>query len=119
MIRRPPRSTLFPYTTLFRSSPPEGPDPHVVERGGEVHLGLGAHRHQADPDVVAEAVVHPGAAADPVPAVLAGVTGELRPGSAGSGLLDDPQPGHVTGRADHGVAVTRLTGPDLLGELGL
>src|SRR2546422_3011543 len=22
MIRRPPRSTLFPYTTLFRSSPP-------------------------------------------------------------------------------------------------
>src|SRR5256886_11621535 len=25
MIRRPPRSTLFPYTTLFRS--PLGPDP--------------------------------------------------------------------------------------------
>src|SRR5256885_1928376 len=27
MIRRPPRSTLFPYTTLFRSagSPPPGP----------------------------------------------------------------------------------------------
>src|SRR2546422_6565083 len=23
MIRRPPRSTLFPYTTLFRSQPPE------------------------------------------------------------------------------------------------
>src|SRR2546427_4016366 len=23
MIRRPPRSTLFPYTTLFRSSSPE------------------------------------------------------------------------------------------------
>src|SRR5690242_21416375 len=23
MIRRPPRSTLFPYTTLFRSRPPE------------------------------------------------------------------------------------------------
>src|SRR2546426_2838768 len=22
MIRRPPRSTLFPYTTLFRSAPP-------------------------------------------------------------------------------------------------
>src|SRR3712207_8976019 len=27
MIRRPPRSTLFPYTTLFRSPEPE-PDPH-------------------------------------------------------------------------------------------
>src|SRR5258708_20299717 len=24
MIRRPPRSTLFPYTTLFRSDPPYG-----------------------------------------------------------------------------------------------
>src|SRR6266542_4132827 len=24
MIRRPPRSTLFPYTTLFRSSPRDG-----------------------------------------------------------------------------------------------
>src|SRR3712207_7465413 len=24
MIRRPPRSTLFPYTTLFRSDPPVG-----------------------------------------------------------------------------------------------
>src|SRR3712207_8704080 len=24
MIRRPPRSTLFPYTTLFRSEDPEG-----------------------------------------------------------------------------------------------
>src|SRR3712207_7824918 len=24
MIRRPPRSTLFPYTTLFRSIPPVG-----------------------------------------------------------------------------------------------
>src|SRR3989442_11196802 len=26
MIRRPPRSTLFPYTTLFRSHPPEDGD---------------------------------------------------------------------------------------------
>src|SRR6185369_17945871 len=25
MIRRPPRSTLFPYTTLFRSSRPKAP----------------------------------------------------------------------------------------------
>src|SRR5258705_1221598 len=25
MIRRPPRSTLFPYTTLFRSTPPLPP----------------------------------------------------------------------------------------------
>src|SRR2546422_4985558 len=26
MIRRPPRSTLFPYTTLFRSDPLAAPD---------------------------------------------------------------------------------------------
>src|SRR5882762_8177918 len=26
MIRRPPRSTLFPYTTLFRSGPPRSAD---------------------------------------------------------------------------------------------
>src|SRR3712207_7467310 len=26
MIRRPPRSTLFPYTTLFRSAPQRIPD---------------------------------------------------------------------------------------------
>src|SRR5256886_4362252 len=28
MIRRPPRSTLFPYTTLFRSLSQEGPEWH-------------------------------------------------------------------------------------------
>src|SRR3712207_7206224 len=27
MIRRPPRSTLFPYTTLFRSEPRDGAAP--------------------------------------------------------------------------------------------
>src|SRR5256886_16597867 len=29
MIRRPPRSTLFPYTTLFRSHLGFGADPHL------------------------------------------------------------------------------------------
>src|SRR2546423_9110474 len=32
MIRRPPRSTLFPYTTLFRSSFPAGPSPGIDRR---------------------------------------------------------------------------------------
>src|SRR3712207_7802717 len=32
MIRRPPRSTLFPYTTLFRSRYPGGP-PRAHVRG--------------------------------------------------------------------------------------
>src|SRR5687767_15752396 len=33
MIRRPPRSTLFPYTTLFRS------DPEAGLPGGQLHAG--------------------------------------------------------------------------------
>src|SRR3712207_9318298 len=42
MIRRPPRSTLFPYTTLFRSRPP------------------GPHRRGVDPPAAdAEAVQDP------------------------------------------------------------
>src|SRR2546425_5022444 len=47
MIRRPPRSPLFPYTTLFRSAlarnPPEVP---VVRGGGRQSVerrGKGAH----------------------------------------------------------------------------
>src|SRR3712207_7515929 len=46
MIRRPPRSTLFPYTTLFRSNrrgspaePREGLEP--VHLGGEDEVALG------------------------------------------------------------------------------
>src|SRR3712207_7809673 len=31
MIRRPPRSTLFPYTTLFRSGGKGGPSPDLLE----------------------------------------------------------------------------------------
>src|SRR5260370_21014127 len=37
MIRRPPRSTLFPYTTLFRSGKPAGCDetyqPYLWQQG--------------------------------------------------------------------------------------
>src|SRR3712207_6871944 len=37
MIRRPPRSTLFPYTTLFRS--------HVGQAAGEAGLGRHVGQH--------------------------------------------------------------------------
>src|SRR2546422_6570798 len=37
MIRRPPRSTLFPYTTLFRSPP----GPRELERGLGRRVGDG------------------------------------------------------------------------------
>src|SRR6266853_3904534 len=46
MIRRPPRSTLFPYTTLFRScwgAPKPGEGPH--------HLG---HLHQRSEEHTSE-----------------------------------------------------------------
>src|SRR2546429_4956193 len=41
MIRRPPRSTLFPYTTLFRSdfkSLSAGPDALVYEQFGGIYI---------------------------------------------------------------------------------
>src|SRR5688572_32717230 len=34
-MRRPPRSTLFPYTTLFRSRERIGPFPAAPARGGD------------------------------------------------------------------------------------
>src|SRR6266571_8174128 len=51
MIRRPPRSTLFPYTTLFRSRPGARPHPSgfrrapqpVVERSEEHTSELQSH----------------------------------------------------------------------------
>src|SRR5256885_11264470 len=45
MIRRPPRSTLFPYTTLFRSSPPL--PLHRPCRGGRTAVGLSPCRLSA------------------------------------------------------------------------
>src|SRR3712207_7144018 len=44
MIRRPPRSTLFPYTTLFRSAPGGADIPHSA--AGRVAKGSAFH---ADP----------------------------------------------------------------------
>src|SRR2546422_1237891 len=64
MIRRPPRSTLFPYTTLFRSRGPEPAEPHLPlhrrVRPLWAHPGAAAlrrsRRHQG------RGVVHLGAA---------------------------------------------------------
>src|SRR5256885_17245675 len=47
MIRRPPRSTLFPYTTLFRSGDSMDPVPVLVDRPTArtlaSELGLSTH----------------------------------------------------------------------------
>src|SRR3712207_6848418 len=42
MIRRPPRSTLFPYTTLFRSEvAPGGRAPQLVAGEADLHVDVG------------------------------------------------------------------------------
>src|SRR3712207_7043394 len=71
MIRRPPRSTLFPYTTLFRSE--------RLEAGrGDRAVG-GHHRHlRAGPDVVVELGDYRGCAV--VPAKDQGAFGPRLPG---------------------------------------
>src|SRR3712207_7543395 len=63
MMRRPPRSTLFPYTTLFRSSVPMDPAeqkqlPHCLRE--DRRIGVGAedddvHRGRLRPAEEAEA----------------------------------------------------------------
>src|SRR3712207_8261705 len=61
MIRRPPRSTLFPYTTLFRSGPAEdgvgrgGVEPPTSRFSGErsyrlSYLPLPVSPPESDPD---------------------------------------------------------------------
>src|SRR3712207_6891695 len=66
MIRRPPRSTLFPYTTLFRS---------LVERGGEEDLDR--------PDRVDLARGRRDAAGPPLPRQLGGGADRVMEGAAG------------------------------------
>src|SRR3712207_8933350 len=68
MIRRPPRSTLFPYTTLFRSHPrnevgQERPDP--LQRGDDVH-GVGGERAGHAPERGGVGVLYHDGAACPV-----------------------------------------------------
>src|SRR5205809_5140987 len=63
MIRRPPRSTLFPYTTLFRSMPTLAGDVQMVLADGkvlfqnqEVAFVVATDRYAAD-DGVSKVVV--------------------------------------------------------------
>src|SRR5574337_1346354 len=47
MIRRPPRSTLFPYTTLFRSG-----RNHAAQLAIVMHMSRQESRSSAGPDLV-------------------------------------------------------------------
>src|SRR2546430_10847192 len=53
MIRRPPRSTLFPYTTLFRSSGAE-----ERQRRGEHQRGAAVHQEGPVPDLMLRSEEH-------------------------------------------------------------
>src|SRR5207247_4957592 len=49
MIRRPPRSTLFPYTTLFRSYPEAAAAPRAPAQGGPSgHRGARSEEHTSE-----------------------------------------------------------------------
>src|SRR3712207_7210636 len=61
MIRRPPRSTLFPYTTLFRSSigqvapqlrRPQRREPDAPEEENDAGLHPGQRRRRSREDVL-------------------------------------------------------------------
>src|SRR2546430_7557814 len=52
MIRRPPRSTLFPYTTLFRSSHP------FVESAAVFFFASGKLSDNTQPDRIAQCIEH-------------------------------------------------------------
>src|SRR2546430_7783125 len=47
MIRRPPRSTLFPYTTLFRSAPGSR-QARIPEGGGNLRIRRALGRYHRD-----------------------------------------------------------------------
>src|SRR2546422_11251695 len=100
MIRRPPRSTLFPYTTLFRSrqlapglmerhaaAELEGPGPEIIgrlERSGQARAVLERLRIARDQRIV-----------DDVPQRLLGLAGAPREGRLDPPLADgdhEPRP---------------------------
>src|SRR5258708_31537868 len=58
MIRRPPRSTLFPYTTLFRSPAKHltegeyyGAWCRILKAAGATHVGTHGIRHRSATDI--------------------------------------------------------------------
>src|SRR2546427_13245944 len=74
MIRRPPRSTLFPYTTLFRSYTMSSRELHM--RAGEPS---GAMRYTSEPPLTPP----PGNGKTPVAGPVPGAGVMLRPGACG------------------------------------
>src|SRR2546429_5475648 len=99
MIRRPPRSTLFPYTTLFRS-------PHPIGKGsGQLSLNTGQLEDDATAGLafsVLKTVIaedETGARAMAAWAIHeTKMKVERRAGGAGTGTGTGPGGGTVTGK---------------------
>src|SRR6266545_4131012 len=110
MIRRPPRSTLFPYTTLFRS--------HRLGRADSTVDGRGVHRRRAG-----SRHTSPGAAPGPAgrsawAAALAAADRDRRGATLGrgSGLRHHARrAGAITSPATpaHGPGVAAIAGTDV------
>src|SRR3712207_4211995 len=83
MIRRPPRSTLFPYTTLFRS---DAQRHHLPGQAGDVTQRLGGGQLRVGPDLL-RVVLHPAGTGE-VLAVLA-----LADGDQPAGAVEHDRPG--------------------------
>src|SRR3712207_8802620 len=66
MIRRPPRSTLFPYTTLFRSDDAHLAPKHVQQLGQLIDVGASQEPAQPrDPRIVGGRPLRFAAGVDP------------------------------------------------------
>src|SRR2546422_10348689 len=101
MIRRPPRSTLFPYTTLFRSlvsvqlPPPDEPPPRSYAPAHRDLTFVYEDAHLAVLDKPAGLVVHPGPGHwdDTLVNVLVGRGTALSQGSAEGGRSEERRVG--------------------------
>src|SRR3712207_8223683 len=94
MIRRPPRSTLFPYTTLFRSYPANDPYEVGREKIRDFADAVGA-AHAAHRDVgVARSLGYPDVIAPPTFAVVVAQRAEQQ-------LIADPGAGIDFSRVVH------------------
>src|SRR5256885_15134803 len=108
MIRRPPRSTLFPYTTLFRSlAPPPAPGTFAAT----VHIHYVDALGRGSVPVVA-AVTAPDGSPSPVRVRLD--ANPVSPAGSAALLIDNPDARPVAGRAVVVLAGGLRTDPETL-----
>src|SRR6185295_16874391 len=95
MIRRPPRSTLFPYTTLFRSRPPEEVHRQPAGACGRDAVLLSAHSE----DLAVEPNAHRGPEVSGDDRAVSGGR-RLAAGIAAVDLRTGPSGGGIEGRRE-------------------